>query len=97
MHQAESEDARAERNEQRRLEQRQARRFIVSRRRANDQQRQKVHQAFTANSFVHLAYEYEPDIQYYAHSKVVIGAMDKECSHCNALKFKNNPAGMCCF
>jgi len=27
--------------------------------------------------------------------KVEIGAMDKECPHCNALKFKNEPAGMC--
>ena len=49
LHQAESEDARAERNEKRRLEQRQARRFIVSRRRANDQRRQQVHRVFTAN------------------------------------------------
>ncbi|KAF0755658.1 ATP-dependent DNA helicase [Aphis craccivora] len=22
--------------------------------------------------------------------------MDKECPHCHALKFKNEPAGMCC-
>ena len=64
LHQTESEDAQAERNEQRKLEQRQARRFIVSRRRANDQQRQQVHRAFTANSFLRLAFEYEPDIQY---------------------------------
>ncbi|VVC46171.1 Rieske [2Fe-2S] iron-sulphur domain, partial [Cinara cedri] len=40
--------------------------------------------------------EYEPDIEYYAHSKVVIGAMDKECPHCHALKSKNEPAGVCC-
>ena len=91
LHQAKSEDARAEQNKQR-----QARRFIVSRRRVNDQQRDQVHRAFTANSFLHLAFEYEPDIRYYAHSTVVIGAMDKKCSHCNALKFKNEPAGMCC-
>ncbi|GFY10703.1 helitron_like_N domain-containing protein [Trichonephila clavipes] len=25
-----------------------------------------------------------------------IGAMDKECPHFSALKFKNEPAGMCC-
>ena len=62
MHQAESEDSRAERNEQRRLEQRQVRRFIVSRRRANDEQCQQVDRAFTANSFQHLAFEYEPAI-----------------------------------
>ena len=43
LHQAESEDARVEQNEQRRLEQRQARRFIVSRCRANDLQFQHVH------------------------------------------------------
>jgi hypothetical protein len=96
LHQAESEDARAERNGQRRVEQRQARRFIVNRRRANDQQRQQVDRSFTSDSFLRLAFEYEPDIQYYAHSKVVIGTMDKECPHCNALKFKNETAGMCC-
>ena len=56
LHQAESEDTRAERNEQRRLEQRQDCHFTVSRRKANDQQRQQVHRAFTANSFQHLAF-----------------------------------------
>ena len=40
LNQAESEDARAKRNEQKRLEQRQARSFIVSRRKENGQQRQ---------------------------------------------------------
>ncbi|CAG4940483.1 unnamed protein product [Parnassius apollo] len=90
------EDTRAERNEVRRLEQRQSRRYTVSRRRTNDQQRQQVHRAFISDSFLRLALQYEPDIEYYAHSKVVIGAMDKECPHCHALKFKNEPAGMCC-
>ena len=64
LHQAESEDARAKRNEQRLLEQRQASRFIVSRCRANDQQRQQLHRAFTANSFLHLAFESKPDVQF---------------------------------
>ncbi|CAG5044060.1 unnamed protein product [Parnassius apollo] len=41
LHQEEPEDTRAERNEVRRLEQRQSRRFTVSRRRTNDQQRQQ--------------------------------------------------------
>ncbi|CAH1737560.1 unnamed protein product [Aphis gossypii] len=91
LHQEEPEDTRAERNEVRRLEQRQSRRFTVKRRRTNDQQRQQVHRAFISDAF-----QYEPDIEYYAHSKVVIGAMDKECPHCHALKFKNEPAGMCC-
>ena len=63
LYQAESEDARPERNEQRRLEQRQACCFIVSRYRANDQKHQQVHRAFTANSLLHLPFEYEHDIQ----------------------------------
>nr|XP_046472567.1 uncharacterized protein LOC124214346 [Neodiprion pinetum] len=96
LRQAESEDVRAERNERRRLEQRQSRRLIVGRCRANEQQRQQVHRLFTSNSFLRLAFEYEHDIQYYAHSKGVIGAMDKECPHCHALKFKTEPPGMCC-
>ncbi|GFW19349.1 ATP-dependent DNA helicase [Trichonephila clavipes] len=96
LHQEEPEDTRAERNEVRRLEQQQSRRFTVNRRRTNDQQRQQVHRAFISDSFLRLAFQYEPDIEYYAHSKVVIGAMDKECPHCHALKFKNEPAGMCC-
>ncbi|XP_014759581.2 uncharacterized protein LOC26515330 [Drosophila ananassae] len=96
LHQEEPEDTRDERNEVRRLEQRQSRRFTVNRRRTNNQQRQQVHRAFISDSFLRLAFQYEPDIEYYAHSKVVIGAMDKECPHCHALKFKNEPAGMCC-
>ncbi|CAG9827410.1 unnamed protein product [Diabrotica balteata] len=31
-----------------------------------------------------LAFQLKPDIQYYAHSKVVIGGVDKECPHCHA-------------
>ncbi|CAG4953503.1 unnamed protein product [Parnassius apollo] len=62
----------------------------------NDQQRQQVHREFTSDSFLRLAFQYECKIEYYAHSKVVIGAMDKECPHCHALKFKNEPAGMYC-
>jgi len=38
--------------------------------------------------------QYEPDIEDFAHSKVVIGAMDTECSHCHALKFKNKLDGL---
>lgn len=50
LHQAESVDVRAERNEQRLLEQRKVQRYSVSRRRVNDQQ---VHRSFTStNSFL---------------------------------------------
>ncbi|CAG9834397.1 unnamed protein product [Diabrotica balteata] len=94
--QEQSENTRAERNKVIRLEQRQSRRFTVNIRRTNDQQRQQVHRTFTSDSFLRLAFQYESDIEYYAHSKVVIGAMDKEYPHCHALKFKNEPPGMCC-
>ena len=67
---------RAERNELKKLEERQARRFIVRRRRAKSQQRQHVHRAFTAISFLLQAFDNEPDIQHYAHIKVVIGAIN---------------------
>jgi len=84
LRQEQSEDTRAEHNEIIKLEQRQSRRFSVNRRRTNDQQRQQVHRAFISDSFPRLAFQYEPDIEYYAHSKVVIaGAMDKECPHCH--------------
>lgn len=96
LRQEQSEDTSAERNEVVRLEQRQSRRFTVNRRSINDQQRQQIHRAFTSDSFLRLAFQYDPDIEYYDHSKVVIGAIVKECSHCHALKFKNEPPGMCC-
>ncbi|GFT35815.1 uncharacterized protein TNCV_2791911 [Trichonephila clavipes] len=56
LHQEEPEDTRAERNEVRRLEQQQSRRFTVNRRRTNDQQRQQVHRAFISDSFLRLAF-----------------------------------------
>ncbi|GIZ00249.1 ATP-dependent DNA helicase [Caerostris extrusa] len=91
---SQTQEARDERNRQRRLEQ--ARRYVVNTRRAINQQRQQVHRAFTSDSFLRLAFQYEPDVKYYAHSKVDIGTMDKECPHCHAPKFKNEPAGLCC-
>ncbi|GFT84187.1 ATP-dependent DNA helicase [Nephila pilipes] len=71
LRQEQLDDTRAERNEVMRLEQRQSHRFIVNRRRANDQQRQQAHRAFVATSFLRLAFQYEPDIEYYAHSKML--------------------------
>ncbi|GIY19526.1 uncharacterized protein CDAR_563071 [Caerostris darwini] len=46
--------------------------------------------------FLRLALKYEPDVEYYAHSKVDIGTMDKEYTNCHALKFKNEPTRLCC-
>jgi hypothetical protein len=84
------------RDEHIRVEQQQLFRSKMNRRRTSNQQRQQVYRAFVSNSFLRLAFHYEPDIEYYAHSKVAIGGMDKECPHCHALKFNKEPAGMCC-
>lgn len=96
LRQSESQEARDERNQEKQLQRREARRFIVNRLRRIDQQRQQVHRAFTSGAFLRLAFQYEPDVEYSAHSKVIIGTLDKECLYCHALKFKNEPLGMCC-
>ncbi|KAF8777096.1 hypothetical protein HNY73_014018 [Argiope bruennichi] len=89
---SQSQEAQAERNQQRRWERRQARRCVVNTHRANGRQ-QQVHQAFISASFLRLAFEYEPDIDYSAYPKVLIGTMDEEYPHCHALKFKHESAG----
>jgi len=61
--------------------------------RANDLHRQQVYRAFKSDSFLRLALKYEPDIEYHAHSKVTIGATDKECPHCHVLKLKLSHTG----
>jgi len=42
------------------------------------------------------AFHYDANYDYSLHPSVVIGKMDKLCVYCNALKFKNEPPGMCC-
>ncbi|VVC39931.1 Hypothetical protein CINCED_3A003556 [Cinara cedri] len=54
-------------------------------RRTNDQQRQQIHRAFTSDSFLRLAFQYEPDIEYYAHSKVVIQNQRPSLSYSGSL------------
>lgn len=78
------------------LRMRQARHLTMDTNRGQNTQQQHELRAFVRQSFVRLAFQYEPDVQYSAHSKVTIGAMDKECQHCHALKFKNKAAGICC-
>jgi len=38
----------------------------------------------------------ESDIDYSSHSQIVIGAMNKQCQHCHALKYKDVSAIFCC-
>lgn len=67
----------------------------AARNRVLDRQRQRISRSLTRASFVRLAFEYAPDINYSAHSKIAIGGMDKVCQYYQALKFRNEAAGMC--
>ncbi|XP_055924623.1 uncharacterized protein LOC129956714 [Argiope bruennichi] len=64
--------------------------------RVQQRQRQQTSRSLIRASFVRLAFEYAPDINYSAHPKIGIGAMDKVCQYCQALKFRNETPGMCC-
>lgn len=64
--------------------------------RAQERRRQQIRKELIGESFFRLAFEYIPDINYSAHSKIAISAMDKECQYCHALKFHNEAPGICC-
>ncbi|XP_063993113.1 uncharacterized protein LOC135170885 [Diachasmimorpha longicaudata] len=64
--------------------------------RVHERHRQRISCSLICTSFVRLAFEYAPDINYSAHSKITIGGMDKVCQYCQALKFRNETPGMCC-
>ena len=86
-------EPRAEWNQQRQLERRQARRFVIDAHRTHDQQ---VHRPFTFASFLRLVFDYEPDIEYSAHPKVLIGALDKECPPLSCVQIQTWVSRMCC-
>ncbi|GIY33960.1 hypothetical protein CDAR_571401 [Caerostris darwini] len=92
----ESSEHRDERLRLQRERSRAAREQHVARYRAQDQERQHTSRALTRTSFFRLAFEYSPDINYSAHSKIAIGPMDQICRYCQALKFRYEPPGMCC-
>nr|XP_036214835.1 uncharacterized protein LOC118680209 [Bactrocera oleae] len=41
-------------------------------------------------------FQYDPLVEYSNHPLIVLGSMDKKCQHCNAFKWKDETAGMCC-
>ncbi|XP_057664480.1 uncharacterized protein LOC130898900 [Diorhabda carinulata] len=92
----ESQEQRDERLRQNITRIRAARERNIATVRVLDRQRQRISRSLTRASFVRLAFEYAPDINYSAHSKIAIGGMDKVCQYCQALKFRNEAAGMCC-
>ncbi|GFQ72701.1 helitron_like_N domain-containing protein [Trichonephila clavata] len=62
--------------------------------RVRERERQQASRALSRASFFRLAFEYAPDINYSANFKITIGAMDKVCPYCQALKFRNETPGM---
>ncbi|GBN57603.1 hypothetical protein AVEN_137018-1 [Araneus ventricosus] len=44
----------------------------------------------------HIAFQYNSEIEYKLHPVVVVASMNKVCTNCKALKFKNEAPGMCC-
>ncbi|GFY24969.1 helitron_like_N domain-containing protein [Trichonephila clavipes] len=73
----ESQEQRDERLQQNITRTRVARERNIATVRALDRQRQRISRSLTRASFVRLAFEYAPDINYSAHSKIAIGGMDK--------------------
>ncbi|CAB3260749.1 unnamed protein product [Arctia plantaginis] len=73
----ESQEQRDERLQQNITRTRAARERNIATVRVLDRQRQRISRSLTRASFVRLAFEYAPDINYSAHSKIAIGGMDK--------------------
>lgn len=92
----ESQEQRSERLQQNITRTRASRERNIATVRAQERQRQRISRSLIRTSFVRLAFEYAPDINYSVHSKIAIGGMDKVCQYCQALKFRNEAAGMCC-
>ncbi|CAG4965248.1 unnamed protein product [Parnassius apollo] len=96
-------ESRAQEHQEQRVERlqqtmrtRAAREQNIATARLEERQRQRASRSLSRASFVRLAFEYAPDINYSAHSKIAIGTMDKVCQYYQALKFQIETPRMCC-
>ncbi|XP_073838726.1 uncharacterized protein [Musca autumnalis] len=48
------------------------------------------------NVYERIAFNYNSNVDYSDDELVSIGEMNNVCKHCNALKYKNEPPGICC-
>jgi len=55
----------------------------------------QISSSLTLSLFNRIAFEYDPEIEYCAHMKILIGNMDKRCQYFHALKFKNETVRIC--
>ncbi|CAF1208240.1 unnamed protein product, partial [Didymodactylos carnosus] len=63
-------------------------------------QQQRVRQGtFRASNWTYKdeAFNYDPDLNYSNFPQIVIGGMSVKRTYCDALKFKGETPGMCCF
>lgn len=68
----------------------------------NEEQRLRTRQARTGIhntnriTFMRLAFNYDPTVDYNSHNNIDIGSMDQICAQCKALKYKKEAPGLCC-
>lgn len=70
-----------------------------ARRRANSERMAQRRRTFTRNTwnvFERAAFEYDASLEYGGHRLLKMDRMNIACRFCNALKWKEETAGMCC-
>jgi len=75
------------------LETAESRRRIVAERAA---QRRQTFKRKNWGVFTKAAFEYDETLAYEDHVLLATERMNKECAHCGALKWKDEPPGVCC-
>lgn len=68
---------------------REAREQHIAIARVQQRKRLRTSRSLKRASFVPLASEYIPDINYSAHLEIALVAMDKICQYCQAVKFRS--------
>lgn len=53
-------------------------------------------QTAAPQNLLRVAFAYDPSIDYNANPSVAISTMDVVCCYCKAIKFPNEPPGLCC-
>lgn len=69
---------------------------VRQRRLADQVRRKKNYMKKKWESMHEAAFDYDKSIPYDEHPQLALGRMDKKCSHCNALKWSDEPDGLCC-
>ncbi|GBN83557.1 hypothetical protein AVEN_71081-1 [Araneus ventricosus] len=99
-HAAESSQQHEARNESNRLRIREWRQPLSysdrNEQRGNSRLRMQMNRINQLVKLDRIAFQYNSKIEYSFHPAVVVESMNKVCTNCKALKFKNEAPGMCC-